>query len=179
MRIAFVGFMGAGKTSYGKKIAQLLNLDFIDLDTYIEQKHKSSISYIFELVGQDGFRKIENKILQEVLEKDNYVLSVGGGTPCFFDNMELLNDKTTTVFLKVSAEKLAERLKNRRGRRPLLQGLSDDEFKLFVQSELIQRNKFYNKANIIIEAENINPQFIIEKINDFDNGGAIGTDKMA
>ena len=124
-RLILIGFMGSGKTTLGRALAKELGLTFIDLDNYIELRRCKSINRRFEESGEDGFRTIERNLLHEVCEFENVVISAGGGTPCFFDNIDYMNAQGTTIYLQVSNERLLERLRIAKSRRPLLKDKND------------------------------------------------------
>jgi shikimate kinase len=152
-RIFLIGYMGAGKTTVGKKLAQQLHLDLIDLDHFIEKRYHRTISRIFEEEGEIKFREIEAGVLEEVADFENVVISTGGGVPCFHNNMQRMNDAGITIYLKVSPEELAKRLELCKNTRPLIKNKSQDELKTFVSENLIKRETFYNQASIVFEAE--------------------------
>ena len=127
MALFLIGFMASGKTTFGKALSKKKNLRFIDLDEYIEQSEGMSISDIFREYGEEGFRKIERKALLAVADMQSTVIACGGGTPCFFDNMEVMNDAGTTLFLKASIPVLVERLHMENAKRPLVAGKSREE----------------------------------------------------
>lgn len=145
--IIFLGYMGAGKTTVGKAFAQDTGRRFYDLDWYIESRRHRTVKQIFDEVGEDGFRRIERNMLHEVAEFENVVVSCGGGTPCFFDNMEYMNSRAVTVYLKATPDVLFEHLKMGRTVRPLLLGKTPDEVKAFVRQQLEVREPFYSKAS--------------------------------
>lgn len=144
--IIFLGYMGAGKTTVGKAFAQNTGRRFYDLDWYIESRRHRTVKQIFDEVGEDGFRRIERNMLHEVAEFENVVVSCGGGTPCFFDNMDYMNSRAVTVYLKATPDVLFEHLKMGRTVRPLLLGKTPDEVKAFVRQQLEVREPFYSKA---------------------------------
>lgn len=144
--IIFLGYMGAGKTTVGKAFAQDTGRWFYDLDWYIESRRHRTVKQIFDEVGEDGFRRIERNMLHEVAEFENVVVSCGGGTPCFFDNMDYMNSRAVTVYLKATPDVLFEHLKMGRTVRPLLLGKTPDEVKAFVRQQLEVREPFYSKA---------------------------------
>ncbi|MDO5447936.1 MAG: shikimate kinase [Prevotellaceae bacterium] len=150
-RIFFVGYMGAGKTTFGRALAKDLNLDFYDLDSYISSRRHSLIPQIFEEKGADEFRKIERDLLHEVAWFENVVVSCGGGTPCFFDNIEFMNSQGETFYLKTSVEEILKHLQNTRTERPLLKGKSGKELEDFINAQLAEREPFYCKAKHIID----------------------------
>jgi len=145
-RIILLGYMGAGKTTIGKLLAKELNMPFYDLDWYIENRLRKTIQQIFDERGEDGFRRVEYNMLHEVAEFENVIISCGGGTPCFFDNMEYMNGQGETIFLQAEPEVLFRHLKMRKVARPLLVGKSEDEVMAFIKEQLSKRNPFYTKA---------------------------------
>ena len=145
-RIFLTGYMGAGKTTLGKAFAKAMGLQFIDLDWYIESRYHKTIREIFDERGEEGFRQLERNMLHEVGEFDDVVISVGGGTPCFFDNMDYMNSQGQTVYLDVAIPVLFRRLKVAKAKRPLLKDKSDEELLAFIQSALEQRAPFYQQA---------------------------------
>ena len=153
IRIFLTGYMGAGKTTLGKAFARELNIPFIDLDWYIEERFHKSIRELFIERGEASFRELERTMLHEVAEFENVIISTGGGTPCFFDNMEFMNASGTTVYLKVSVEELAKRLELCKHTRPVLKGRSGEELRAFIAESLEKRNPFYTKASITFDAE--------------------------
>lgn len=149
MRIIVVGYMASGKTTFGEALASKLGTTFVDLDRYIEEKTGKSISGIFEEKGEDGFRELEKNMLREAIEANpDMVLACGGGTPCFFDNMQYLNDNGVTVFLETSIPVLISRLVEENGKRPLLAGKNKDEIRGKVLSQLCERLPHYMDAKL-------------------------------
>lgn len=138
--------MGSGKTTIGKLLAKKLDLQFIDVDVFIENRYRKSISAIFEERGEEGFRKIERQTLLEIIEFEDFVISTGGGLPCFFNNMDLMNESGITIYLKASVEELVNRLCSGKQNRPLIKGKNPEELKDFVSTNLNKREAFYNKA---------------------------------
>lgn len=147
-RVFLVGFMASGKTTLGKKIANSLNLDFFDFDNYITTKIDKSISDIFYNEGEDFFRTCEANLLEDFFNKDNYVLSTGGGTPCFFNNMQKLKNNGITVFVNTPLYIIISRLLNGKGKRPLIENLPATQVPDFVKSLYSQRIPYYEKSNI-------------------------------
>jgi shikimate kinase len=145
-RIFLTGYMGAGKTTLGKAFAREEQLSFIDLDWHIEERFHRSISQLFAERGEEGFRRVEQQLLHEVGEFEDVVVSTGGGTPCFFDNMAYMNSVGTTVWLDASIEVLFHRLRIARLQRPILQDKSDEELRSFIVSSLEARTPFYTQA---------------------------------
>lgn len=138
--------MGAGKTTLGRALAKELGIQFIDLDSYIEERLCKSIAQIFAEKGEDGFREIERRMLHEVGDFEDVVISTGGGTPCFFDNIEYMNRQGATVFLDVPVERLFIRLSIARKKRPLIMNKSDEELRSFIAEQLVKREPHYSKA---------------------------------
>lgn len=145
-RIILIGYMGAGKTTIGRVLAKRLGLDFYDLDWYIESRRMQKIPSLFAQKGEEGFRQIERNMMHEVAEFEDIVLSCGGGTPCFFDNIDYLNRQGETVYLRCSPDVLAQHLKMGRTERPLLKGKTDEELAAFIVEQLSAREPFYLKA---------------------------------
>ena len=139
--------MGAGKTTVGKALAKTLGLQFYDLDWYIESRMRKKVSEIFAERGEEGFRRIEHNMLHEVAEFENVVLSCGGGTPCFFDNMDYMNQQAQVVYLRCVPEVLFAHLHMSKNDRPLLRGKSADELLTFITEQLKVREPFYTKAH--------------------------------
>jgi shikimate kinase len=150
-RIILLGYMGAGKTTVGKALAKALNLQFYDLDWYIESRMHMTVKQIFDERGEEGFRKIEHNMLHEVAEFEDVVISCGGGTPCFFDNIDYMNQQGETVYLKATPDVLYGHLKMGRTVRPLLLNKTPDEVKDFVSRQLAEREPFYTKAKHVID----------------------------
>lgn len=146
-RIILIGYMGAGKTTLGKALAQELNLQFYDLDWYIEERYHKTIAQIFAERGEDGFREIERNMLHETAEFENIVLSCGGGTPCFFDNMAYMNRQAKTVYLKAIPEILTQHLRMSKTERPLLKGKNDEELIQYISTSLETRTPYYSRAH--------------------------------
>lgn len=146
-RIILIGYMGAGKTTLGKALAQELNLQFYDLDWYIEERYHKTIAQIFAERGEDGFREIERNMLHETAEFENIVLSCGGGTPCFFDNMAYMNRQAKTVYLKATPEILTQHLRMSKTERPLLKGKNNEELIQYISTSLETRTPYYSRAH--------------------------------
>ncbi|MBO7645900.1 MAG: shikimate kinase [Prevotella sp.] len=151
VRVILIGYMGAGKTTVGKELAKRLGVTFYDLDWYIETRMRKKVKEIFDERGEEGFRQIEHNMLHEVAEFENIVLACGGGTPCFFDNMEYMNGQADVVYLRGTPEILFSHLKMGKGVRPLLLGKSDEELMKFITEQLKKREEFYMQAKHIID----------------------------
>ena len=150
-RIILIGYMGAGKTTVGKALAKELGIIFYDLDWSIENRMRKSIAQIFEERGEEGFRKIEYNMLHEVAEFENVIISCGGGTPCFFDNMDYLNQQGQVVYLKADPEVLYKHLAMSKNDRPLLRGKSHEQLITFIREQLEKREPYYTKARYILD----------------------------
>lgn len=161
--IIIIGYMGAGKTTVGKALAKDLGIMFYDLDWYIETRMHKTVKQIFDESGEDAFRQIEHNMLHEVAEFENIVLSCGGGTPCFFDNMDYMNQLGETVYLKASPETLYAHLKMGKGVRPLLLNKTPEEVQVFIREQLQKREPFYEKAKHIFD---VNVMDNFDKINE-------------
>lgn len=165
MRIFLIGFMGCGKSTIGKKLAKTLSCKFIDLDKYIERKTGESIQQIFKEKEEKYFRVLETESLMEICKSDNLVIATGGGTPCFFDNMQRILDKGICIYLKMEANNLAKRLSKEKSKRPLIENLTEKYLVNFIRKKLVEREVFYNKANHIIQGKNISEKDIIKLIS--------------
>ena len=150
-RVILIGYMGSGKTTVGKALSKETGMMFYDLDWYIESRMRKSVSQIFAEKGEEGFRKIEYNMLHEVAEFEDVIISCGGGTPCFFDNMDYLNQQGDVVYLKASPETLHKHLLMAKIERPLLKGKSTDELIAYITEHLKQREPFYEKARHILD----------------------------
>ena len=155
--------MGAGKTTIGRHLARAMGLEFFDLDWYVEDRFRMKIPEIFAKRGEEGFRELERKMLHEVAEFENIVLSCGGGTPCFFDNIDYMNQQAETVYLKATPEVLREHLLMGKSVRPLIQGKSPEELTEFIRTSLIDRTPFYERAKHTINIEVIHTKQQIQQ----------------
>ena len=163
IRIFLIGYMGAGKTTLGKAFARAMGLTFVDLDWYIEERFHKTVRQIFTERGEDGFRELEKRMLHEAGEFEDVVISVGGGTPCFFDNMEYMNQVGETVFLDVNTKVLFRRLKVAKQQRPLLANKNDEELMAFIQEALQKRLPYYTKAKHVFNGERLEDRHQIQQ----------------
>ncbi len=151
-RIYLIGFMGVGKSTIGKKLAHSLDYNFVDIDELFENKYKVSINTFFEKYSEKLFRELENKLLHETFSYKNTVISTGGGSPCYDNAINDINNHGTSIYLKMPVEALVNRLENAIRPRPLIKGKSHEEVKSDVEKLLKEREQYYNKANIIFDA---------------------------
>jgi len=163
-RIYMVGYMGSGKTTTGRQLAALLNYQFIDLDKLIETTYKTSIPLLFKKYDEQAFRLIEQKMLQETKTYSQSIISTGGGAPCFFDNMDFINQWGISVYLKLSPDALFERLINAQKNRPLIKNIEENDLHGHIKETLKEREQFYQKAHIIINPLNNGPEEILKAI---------------
>ena len=155
LRIFLIGFMGSGKTTLGRALARDLQLEFIDMDSYIENRFRQTVSTLFAERGEAGFRELERNMLHEVAEFEDVVIATGGGTPCHFDNMEYMNRCGITVHLEASVEVLYTRLTISRTQRPLLAGKSGDELRTYIIGMLEARAPYYTLARRTFSANEL------------------------
>tara|TARA_B100000963_G_scaffold65618_1_gene53849 strand:+ start:778 stop:1299 length:522 start_codon:yes stop_codon:yes gene_type:complete len=167
MKIILLGYMGCGKTFYAKKLSKIINLPFIDLDSFIEDKEKKSINKIMHEKGESYFREIENNNLNQILNRNNnFIFATGGGTPCFFNNLDLLNEFGLTIYLRKKPEKLYNFLIKNNCDRPIFNSFKtiEDFFNNFNY-----REKFYLKSKVTIDCDNLSNIQILTKINNHYN----------
>ena len=147
--------MGCGKSTMGRAVSALTGVPFIDLDNYIEQRFHITVKEIFAQRGEGGFRDVERRMLQEVADFEDVIVACGGGTPCFFDNMEYMNTHGTTVFLNTPIDRLHSRLMRGRHKRPLIADKDDEELMTFIKEALAKRMNHYSKAQISFSSERL------------------------
>lgn len=165
MIISLVGYMGSGKSHISKILSDKINFKLIDLDKEISRRNKLTIPEIFEKKGEIYFRKLERETLEEILAtQENIVLSLGGGTPVYYNNMEIINNNSKSVFLRASISTLAERISKQKEKRPLIAKIADEDIPEFIAKHLFERNIFYSKAQFSINTDNKNPEDIIQEI---------------
>jgi shikimate kinase len=153
--VYIIGFMGSGKSTVGKKLAASMGWNFIDLDRKIEERAGKTIPQIFSQDGEDHFREIESDVLQSMNSMTETVISTGGGTPCHGNNLEFMLETGLVVYLKMTPAQLANRLLGSTGERPLIKNIPDDQLFDFIEKKLAVREKWYTRANIIIEGINL------------------------
>lgn len=154
MKIILLGYMGSGKSTIGYSLSKSLNMPCIDLDEYIEDKENKTIKMIFSEHGEIYFRKKERFYLEELINKDDsFILALGGGTPCYYDNMDLINNssQTKSIYLKTDIDTLVSRLSDEKSKRPIIAGFTSDELlKEFIAKHIFERSYFYTKAQHIV-----------------------------
>ena len=165
-RTFLIGYMGSGKTTYGRLIAKEQKMTFVDLDTIIEEKYAKSITSLFEEVGEVEFRKIERETLHDIAHIENALIATGGGTPCFYDNMEFMNKMGDTIYLRTSVRELRDRLKTVRNKRPLLRNKTDHELESHIAEMLEKREIFYMKAKYILDTDDLNPNNLLSSYSE-------------
>jgi shikimate kinase len=150
-KIYLIGFMGSGKSTLGRSLARKLGWSFTDMDKMIVQQEGKTIPDIFSVYGEVRFRNIESEILRTLSSRTNIVISTGGGVPCTGENMNFMLNTGLTVYLKMSAGQLNQRLSDSSGERPLLKGLTGDKLLEYIEIKLAEREKSYNRAEIIVD----------------------------
>lgn len=156
--------MGVGKSTVGRKLASKLGWEFLDTDTAFEEKYKVSISTFFEKYGEDLFRKLEHDILKSTFNLNNYVVSTGGGMPCYLDTMPLINENGISVYLDMNENTILTRLLNSKQKRPLVVYKTENELIDFIKEKLVIRIPYYSQAIISVNAISVNIDELLEKI---------------
>lgn len=165
MKIVLLGYMASGKSAVGKVLAAALNIQFVDLDEFIEKNELLSITQIFETKGEIYFRKKEGDYLQKLLNlNESSVISLGGGTPCYGKNMEFIKNKSSSFYLKASINTIFERLKNETSQRPLVAEIGTENLKEYVAKHLFERAPYYESADHTILANDKNVAQIVDEI---------------
>ncbi len=147
--------MGAGKTTIGRDLANSMNFKFIDLDEYIEKKENSTIFDIFNKKGENHFRQLEHYSLNELILLNNIVIATGGGTPCFFDNISIMNKYGLTIYINVDYQTLLSRIKKTKDKRPLLKNIDDKQMLNFITKKVIEREIYYKQSKKIVNYKNL------------------------
>ena len=164
MTLFLIGFMGCGKSSLGRKLAARLGCDFFDTDKAIESDTGVTIGEIFAYEGEEGFRLRERDMLCSLPDGGRVVVATGGGLPCYADNLQVMQSKGRSVYLRLSPEKLVSRLGRGRARRPKIAGMSDEKLLKYICDLLPQREKYYMAADVVIECDNLSDVEIVEAI---------------
>lgn len=155
MKIYLLGFMGAGKSYWGKQLADHWQLPYYDLDEVIVEAEEMTIADIFSSKGEDYFREKESQLLRKLSQQENFLISCGGGTPCFQENMDFMNEHGTTIWINPSVDVMVERLQRKKFKRPLIAGLEDEDLTGFVEKKMAERLPFYQQSKHIITSDNI------------------------
>ena len=165
MIISLVGYMGSGKSHISKILGEKINFKIFDLDKEISKKKNMTIPEIFEKKGEIYFRKSEKETLEELLAtQENCIISLGGGTPVYYDNMERINDKSISIYLRTGVSTLTERLKKNKHKRPLIAKIADEDLPEFIAKHLFERNPFYSKAHYIVDTDQKTTEEVAEEI---------------
>lgn len=164
MNIFLIGFMGCGKSTVGRDLARLLNYEFVDMDDYIVDKQGQSIADIFDTYGESFFRGIEKDTIAALCKQENTVVGTGGGAPCFFDNMEVINRHAVSVYLQLTPDEFVRRVYNPNTERPLLRGKNKEQLSNYYTEMLAKRAPFYQKASVIVDATIYGPKKVAELI---------------
>ena len=155
--------MCSGKTTLGRAFALKMGLQFIDMDWYIEGRFHKTVKQIFAELGEDAFREMERKMLHEVGDFENVMISTGGGTACFFDNVQYMNQQGQTVYMKADVETLFNRLQIGKAKRPLLMNKTDEEMKQYITEQLAHREQFYSQATYVFDSNRLESRKQIDK----------------
>ena len=156
-KIFLVGFMGSGKTHWGRIWAEKYQLNFVDLDELIEKEQGINVAHIFDTQGEEHFRLLEKEALRSCGKLENTIIACGGGTPCFFDNMDWMNEQGVTIYLKCEPSEILRRVSLEQEKRPLFSKLNPGEFLEFIQQKLAERQPFYTRAQYQLSPEDLNP----------------------
>ena len=171
MLIFLIGFMGSGKTTAGRILAERLDYEFVDLDVLIEEREKMAITQIFAIRGEEYFRKVENQVLYTLLDRSLMVVACGGGTPCFYDNMQKMKSAGLTIYLRVSTDVLAARLSGKDASRPLVAGKKGAELRSHLKKLLSGREGWYRQSHIIFPADRFDIESLFEIISSYKSQG--------
>lgn len=169
MKIVLTGYMGSGKSTIAQRLALDTGLQLLDIDKEIEKHTGETISEIISSKGELYFRKMERQKLEELLTRENFVLSTGGGTPCYYDNIDLINRQSVSIYLRYGVKELFERLKNDKQNRPLIARLEGDGLMEFIGKHLFERAPFYEKSTFMIAGAGHTETEIINEIKDLTN----------
>ena len=165
MKIFLIGFMGSGKTHWGRLLSQKLSIPFFDLDAQVEEQSGKTISEIFAAEGEEQFRLKEKNVLHIITEShESFVMACGGGSPCFFNNIEYMHQSGTTVWINTPLEILFERLVKEKDKRPLIKELSDEQLESFIRKKFADRKIYYEQADVKLDEEPVQIEKLIEKI---------------
>lgn len=163
MKIFLIGFMGSGKTHWGRRLGAKLNIPFYDLDTVIVEQEQKTVADIFAEKGEEYFRNLEKDTLERISdEQESFILSCGGGTPCFFNNIEFMKKKGKVIWLNTSIDMLTQRLHKERMSRPLISEVDDEDLRRYIIKKLSERRMYYQQADVTVGEENTNLDELID-----------------
>lgn len=165
MKIFLIGYMGSGKSFFGRKLAECTGLDCVDMDERFEQMYRISIHDFFRKYGEEAFRLLESKLLSDLIDSDVSIISTGGGTPCFRDNIALMKQKGTVIYLELPEHELLKRLTASPAKRPVLQYLESGDLAINLHLHLEQRKYYYHQADIILDGMNPDIRLVLEIIS--------------
>ena len=165
-KIFLVGYMGAGKTTAARRLAQRLGWAVADTDDLFEAKYKISVCDFFNKYDEPLYRKLESEVLKETESLENVVISTGGGTACYFDNMDWMNQHGLTVFLRISQKAVVDRLVHAKRKRPLAEGKTEEELAAFVEQHYTERLPFYEQSRITVKAEDIDLDSLVKQVEE-------------
>jgi shikimate kinase len=172
MRIFLVGYMGSGKTKTAEALSKIFKYKAVDTDKLVVEKTGKTISSVFEIEGQEFFRDIERDVLRTTAKSDNIIVSTGGGTPCYFDNMKWMNENGITIYIEANSGLLFHRLATSKAGRPLIEKLNDIELMEQITGHLAVRVPVYKQSNIIVNALSVDVKMLAEKIKNFSKTGS-------
>ena len=165
MKVFFIGFMGSGKTHWGRQLSKKLGIPFFDLDEQIVSHEEKSIPEIFAAEGEEYFRLLEKDVLYIITEShDSFVMACGGGTPCYYNNIEYMSKSGTSVWINTPVQTLYERLIDEKESRPLIKNLSDEQLKGYIIKKYADRKIYYEQADVIVDEEPVQLEKLVEKI---------------
>lgn len=165
MKIFLIGFMGSGKSYWGRRLSEKLQAPFFDLDEKVVEQEGKSINEIFAEQGEEYFRRQEKEVMHILTESHStFVMATGGGTPCYFNNIEYMNNAGTAVWINTPADVLYDRLIKEKEHRPLLRNLSDEQLRAFISKKYADRKMYYEQADVIIDDENSSLDDFLQKI---------------
>jgi shikimate kinase len=165
MKIFLIGFMGSGKTHWGRLLSEKLGIRFFDLDEQISEQANKPVTAIFEEEGEENFRLLEKDVLHIITEShDSFVMACGGGTPCYYNNIDYMEKAGTTVWINTQLETIYTRLIGEKDKRPLIKDLPNDQLKNFIQKKFSDRKIYYEQAEVKLDEETMNIDKLVEKI---------------
>lgn len=157
--------MGSGKSTFGKKLAKELNLAFIDLDKVIEEKAKCSVTEIFKYLGEDAFRTMESEALKSFEHLDGFVMATGGGTPCYYNNIDYINKTGISIYIDLDTKSIYNRLSNAKNIRPTIKGKKENELMSFIEDTFLKRKNIYEQATFRVNGLNLETKKVIELLS--------------